>query len=195
VRAERSLVGLLLALAACVREPKSPSSGTSTRTVTVADAGGDVDPVRVYAAGISNGGIMAYRLACATRLFAAIGPDSATRLGDCPNPAPVSVLHIHGTADENIPDVVARRREIDRCPSPATSTSGPVTTSIARCPDGRTVELVTITGAGHQWPGAAGTRLDRHVPGIDPPPRTRSGGSSPPTPPRLDPKGRRSFRR
>jgi polyhydroxybutyrate depolymerase len=28
-----------------------------------------------------------------------------------------------------------------------------VTTSIAACLDGRTVELITIAGAGHQWPG------------------------------------------
>jgi len=38
---------------------------------------GGVDPSRVYATGISNGGLMAYRLACDTDLFAAIGPDSA----------------------------------------------------------------------------------------------------------------------
>src|SRR5690349_3347538 len=62
-----------------------------------------IDPNRVYATGISNGGLMAYRLACDTSLFAAIGPDSATLLGDCPSPHPVSVLAIHGTADHNVP--------------------------------------------------------------------------------------------
>src|SRR5690349_7481432 len=62
-----------------------------------------IDPNRVYATGISNGGLMVYRLACDTSLFAAIGPDSATLLGDCPSPKPVSVIHIHGTADHNIP--------------------------------------------------------------------------------------------
>ena len=62
-----------------------------------------VDPHRVFATGISNGGMMAYRLACDTTLFAAIGPDSATLMGPCPHPAPVSVIHIHGTADHNIP--------------------------------------------------------------------------------------------
>jgi polyhydroxybutyrate depolymerase len=62
-----------------------------------------VDANRVYATGISNGGIMAYTLACRTSVFAAIGPDSATELGDCPSPAPVSVIAIHGTADKNIP--------------------------------------------------------------------------------------------
>ncbi|ERR1017187_577005 len=31
---------------------------------------------------------------------------------------------------------------------------GVVTTSTASCPDSRTVELITIAGAGGQWPGA-----------------------------------------
>jgi polyhydroxybutyrate depolymerase len=32
--------------------------------------------------------------------------------------------------------------------------TGVVTTSVARCPGGRTVELITIKGAGQQWPGS-----------------------------------------
>ena len=35
-----------------------------------------VDASRVYATGISNGGMMSYALACNTGTFAAIGPDS-----------------------------------------------------------------------------------------------------------------------
>ncbi len=61
-----------------------------------------IDTRRTYATGISNGGMLSYRLACDTRLFAAIGPDSATLLGPCPGPAPTSVIHIHGTADTTI---------------------------------------------------------------------------------------------
>lgn len=146
-----------------------------------------VDPARVYATGISNGGMFAYRLACDTTLFAAIGPDSATLLGDCPHPAPLSVIHIHGTADQNIPydggqgtgfaridgpavpAVVASWRAVDRCPAAETSTSGAVARSVASCPDGRSVELVTIAGAGHQWPGAASKPLVQKLLGTDPP--------------------------
>lgn len=130
-----------------------------------------IDPDRVYATGISNGGMMAYRLACDTTIFAAIGPDSATMLGPCRSPAPLSVIHIHGTADRNIPyrggpgDGVARIdgppvptlnatwRATDHCAAPAVTRAGAVTTSVARCPGGRAVELITIAGAGHQWPG------------------------------------------
>ncbi len=69
-----------------------------------------VDACRVYATGISNGGIMAYDLACHTTIFAAIGPDSATELGGCPDPATLSVIAVHGTADKNIPYARRRRR-------------------------------------------------------------------------------------
>jgi polyhydroxybutyrate depolymerase len=142
---------------------------------------------RVYGTGISNGGIMAYALACHTTIFAAIGPDSATELGSCRAPAPISVIHIHGTADHNIPynggpgDGVAHIdgppvpalsaswRRIDRCAAPVVKTIGAVTTSTASCPAGRTVELITIAGAGHQWPGAVPDPLAQRLLGLDPP--------------------------
>ena len=146
-----------------------------------------IDPARIYATGISNGGIMAYRLACDTDLFAAIGPDSATLLGTCPTPKPVSVLHIHGTADTRIPynggegegsahidgpavqTVVATWRTVDGCGQPSVSTAGKVTTSTASCPGGRTVELISIAGAGHQWPGGAPRPVRETLLGTDPP--------------------------
>ncbi|GAA2016143.1 PHB depolymerase family esterase [Catenulispora yoronensis] len=143
-----------------------------TAAVRATEAEIPIDASRVYATGISNGGIMAYRLACDTDLFAAIGPDSATQLGPCPAPKPVSVLHIHGTADTRIrynggegegtahingpavPTVIAGWRATDACAAPTSATQGPVTMSTATCPDGRSVELITISGAGHQWPGS-----------------------------------------
>ena len=146
-----------------------------------------IDPARIYATGISNGGIMAYRLACDTDLFAAIGPDSATLLGTCPTPKPVSVLHIHGTADTRIPydggegegyahidgpavqTVVATWRTVDGCGQPSVSTAGKVTTSTALCSGGRTVELISIAGAGHQWPGSAQKPVRETLLGTDPP--------------------------
>ncbi len=146
-----------------------------------------IDKRRVYATGISNGGIMAYTLACRTTLFAAIGPDSATQLGPCAAPAPLSIIHIHGTADTRIPydggrgqgvahidgpaipALSATWRAIDACRPPTITTVGPVTTSVAQCPSGRTVELVTISGAGHQWPGGQpGTAIQKLL-GADPP--------------------------
>lgn len=129
-----------------------------------------VDPARVYVTGISNGGIMAYTLACHTGIFAAIGPDAATQLDPCPSPHPTSVLHIHGTGDQNIryeggrgagvahidgppvPKLNAFWRNVDHCAPPSASTEGKLTKSTADCPDNRSVVLVTVDGGGHQWP-------------------------------------------
>ncbi|MFY1689764.1 alpha/beta hydrolase family esterase [Plantactinospora sp. WMMB782] len=140
-----------------------------------------VDPNRVYVTGISNGGMLAYRLGCESTTFAAIGPVAATRLGDCPSPAPISLIHIHGSADRTVPygggpgkrdnggtgdrpvkmdgpavpELVAQWRRTGGCAEPTVGSSGPVTTSESTCPGGRAVRLVTVDGAGHQWPGAA----------------------------------------
>lgn len=64
-----------------------------------------LDRSRVYATGISNGAMMAYRLACdAPGDIAAIIPVSGTlALNSCPGAKSVPVLHIHGGKDSNVP--------------------------------------------------------------------------------------------
>ena len=145
----------------------------------VNDVGANVgiDANRVYATGISNGGMMSYALACNTGTFAAIGPDSATQLDACAAPHPTSVMHIHGTADRLIrydgepgvgvaridgppvPDLNAFWRGVDQCAPPVTTTDGPVTTSTADCPESRSVVLKTVDGGGHEWPSFATAAL------------------------------------
>lgn len=69
-------------------------------TVTSAYA---VDPARVYLVGHSNGGFMAYRMACehASEITAIVSlAGAATNVAsDCSPARPVSVLQIHGTDD------------------------------------------------------------------------------------------------
>ena len=66
----------------------------------------DVDPARTYLVGHSNGGFMAYRLAChhADRFAALISMAGATfdNADDCAPSEPVSVLQLHGDADTAI---------------------------------------------------------------------------------------------
>ncbi len=74
----------------------------------IAAKGTPLDRRRIFAAGISNGGFMSFRLACeATDLFAAVAPVSATMPADlgarCEPTAPVAVLVINGTADPIVP--------------------------------------------------------------------------------------------
>lgn len=158
----------------CGRSSKEGVDDVGFISAAVSDVGANlaVDRSRIYATGISNGGMMSYALACNTGLFAAIGPDSATQL-TCPSPHPTSVLHIHGTADRMIPydgspgagvahidgppvpDLNAFWRNVDQCADPTTTTAGAVTTSTAACADGRAVELMTVAGGGHEWPDFA----------------------------------------
>lgn len=60
-----------------------------------------IDSKRIYATGISNGGQMAYRLACElSDQIAAIAPvASAGVLDECRPSRPVPIIHFHGTAD------------------------------------------------------------------------------------------------
>jgi len=159
--------------------------GFLVRLVGVLEARYRVDPRRAYATGISNGGLMAYVLACrAAGTFAAIGPVAATLdVASCSPTRPVSVLHIHGSADENIPfaggrgakgvtgnvwrsvpDTIRRWRRLDRCRPPTERRKGDVAVSRSECAAGAAVELDLIRGGGHSWPG--GRRMS---PLLDPP--------------------------
>jgi polyhydroxybutyrate depolymerase len=62
-----------------------------------------IDPTRVYVMGHSNGGFMSYRAACdlagrVTAVAVVSGAD-APAADDCAPSQPVSVLHVHGSAD------------------------------------------------------------------------------------------------
>ena len=127
-----------------------------------------INRARVYAAGMSNGGIMSYTLACATDIFAAIGPVAGIQLTPCRSPHPTSVMAVHGTADRlvpygggqgfsfinspSVPDVNAFWRSVDQCGAPAITTNGPVITSTAACADNRGAVLITVDQGGHEWP-------------------------------------------
>ena len=136
-----------------------------------------VSPDRTFGTGMSNGAMMIYRLACETSPFAAIAPVAGTIVTPCDDPAPASVLHIHGLDDGSvrmdgepgdgvgdvdgmpIADVNALWREADGCGEPVTTEEPPVTTSTSACADGRTVTLITVAGGEHAWPEFATSRI------------------------------------
>lgn len=172
----------------CCGEPGRRGTNDVTVIEAIVDAIAaalPVDPARVYATGMSNGAMMSYRLACDSTRFAAVAPVAGTLMGDCPAPKPVSLLHIHGLADDNVPfdgrpgtgfakvDGPPVPTSIDAwrapCAAPAETTAGPVTTAKATCPDGREVTLITTAGAGHQWPGGESKPVLEKAMGIDPP--------------------------
>ena len=145
------------------------------------EANFQVDRARVYATGISNGGMMAYLSACALAdRFAAIAVVAGElTTADCRPTRPVSVIVIHGTADQNLPydggvgaKALARHavrsvrfavdfwRMHDGCRDAAVSErAGTVMRERYACASGSEVELITVEGGGHSWPG--GARLAR----------------------------------
>jgi len=151
-----------------------------------------IDQRRIFLSGISNGAAMSYRYACAGPIaVGAIGSVSGTMPGGCSSPKPVSVLEIHGLKDRNIPfaggsgskgvtkiDWPAVQESLDvfrqagRCGPAKTHVENVVTTSTSACARGNEVSLITISDAGHQWPGAEANRpLARLLLDLDPPSR------------------------
>ncbi len=142
----------------------------------------DIDPKRIYATGFSNGAILTYRLACEmAEQIAAIGPVSATQaledMQACRPARPVPVIHFHGTDDEPNPydggvtpgsvqfisvnDQISFWVVANGCPLEAQQT---VSRSIIHdiyspCQGGASVELYTITGGKHAWPGGEAVSL------------------------------------
>ncbi len=63
-----------------------------------------IDPLRIYAAGFGNGGMMAHRLACeASEEVAAVAVVGGALLARCQPAQPVSVVIIHGAKDPWVP--------------------------------------------------------------------------------------------
>lgn len=140
-----------------------------------------IDASRVYAAGHSNGGIMAYRLACElSDRIVAVGVQSAS-LGfrPCSPQRPVSLIHIHGSADRNVPvaggtgdrsvsrtefapvlDGVTSLAAADGCPGRPTVMDSVAGSAVSvdlwqPCRDESVVEYVLVDGASHAWMGHA----------------------------------------
>jgi polyhydroxybutyrate depolymerase len=141
-----------------------------------------VDPRRVFAAGLSNGGMMSYRLATEmSDRIAAIAAVGGTLTVRNPQPArAVPAIHFHGTDDRIVPYTGPVRRH----PSGISFQSVPETIAawvkLTGCPDrpvvqevpdqfddgtkvkittygpgrqGAEVVLVDVNGGGHTWPG------------------------------------------
>ena len=138
-----------------------------------------IDARRVYATGLSGGGRTASQLACdASATFAAVAPVAGLRHPTpCPTRRAVPVIAFHGTADPvdpydghgqaywtySVPDAAAMWAHQDGCSATPTTHpgSGYVQSVYGNCADGSSVQLYSMTGAGHEWPG--GPTLPRAV--------------------------------
>jgi polyhydroxybutyrate depolymerase len=138
-----------------------------------------IDRQRVYVAGFSDGGRMAYRAACElSDRVAAIGVVAGSlRVADCRPAYPVSLVAIHGTLDDEVPydeklpdggdsAAIARNHHLppslrfwgalSGCSSYAQyALSAHVTMGTFGGCRGNEVMLYSIVGGAHGWPHAA----------------------------------------
>ncbi len=136
-----------------------------------------VDPRRIYVAGFSDGGRMAYRVACElSPVVAAIGVASGSLKDEhCAPSQPVPVIAFHGTGDQDVPyadsALTAKPAKapagaaslppsiqfwstIDRCTGVVVRREAPhVTRATFRPCAGAEVVLYTIEEGLHAWPG------------------------------------------
>lgn len=138
----------------------------------------NIDPARIYANGLSNGGGMSYLLACTmSERIAAAGSVAGAYLypqDDCTPARPVPLILFHGTADPVVPysggpshsfDVpfpfipawVKGYAAVNQCgltpelfPSSGNDISG---MRYTRCDQDAEVVFYSIAGGGHSWPG------------------------------------------
>jgi polyhydroxybutyrate depolymerase len=133
-------------------------------------ARGCADPTRVYAVGVSNGGGFATRLGCerSDRIAAVVSVAGFYGgLAPCRPDRPVSLLEIHGTADQIVPYGAAAaggvlgwvrewasRNGCRSGPRRSVAAARVVRLDWSRCLAGTSVAHLAIVAGRHQWPGA-----------------------------------------
>ena len=137
----------------------------------------NIDPARIYANGISNGGGMTFVLSCTlSDRIAAFGTVAAAHTlpwSWCSDRRPAPLVAFHGTADPDIPynggtswlardsfpNVLAwtknwsRRNGCAATPVDSRVAAGVTRREYTACAAGASVVLYTVAGGGHTWPG------------------------------------------
>jgi polyhydroxybutyrate depolymerase len=154
-----------------------------SQLIDTLEASYNIDPTRIYANGLSNGGGMSFALSCTlSDRIAAVGMVAAAQTlpwNWCTDHRQVPMIAFHGTADPAVPynggsswvtsrpfpnvqRWVANWARRNRCgANPVESTVAVDVTRRAYtgCVDDAAVVLYTVQGGGHTWPG--GTPLPK----------------------------------
>jgi len=139
----------------------------------------NIDRNRIYATGMSNGGLMAYRLACEMsdvfKAIAAVAGTDNTR--SCKPKKPVSILHMHATNDTHVvytggagpktrdksmvtdftsvAETVSKWVRLNGCtatPRRILEKAGAYCEVYAPCQGNAEVQLCVTESGGHSWP-------------------------------------------
>lgn len=147
-----------------------------------------IDKRRVFATGMSNGGMMSYRLACEmpgtfSAIAAVAGTDNTLT---CAPALPVSILHIHAKNDDrvlfnggagdkfrdeskvtdftSVPATIAKWIDLNKCSGnshPVLNKPGAYCEQYSHCKGGTAVQLCVTETGGHSWPGGSKPRADK----------------------------------
>jgi polyhydroxybutyrate depolymerase len=160
----------------CGQAIADPDDDVAFTRSMITSIGGDycVDAKRTFSAGFSNGGFFSYYLACELAdKIAAVAPVSGglrIEVSACKPARPVPLFAVHGTNDVVVPfnggglgnakpvsTSIDAFKTLNGCAAGAGTvvfTKDDVScTKWSGCTAGADVELCTVTGGGHQWPG------------------------------------------
>lgn len=164
------------------RDKGSDDVGFARAVVAAVQARFKTDPARVFATGMSNGGMMSHRLACeAADLFRAVAAVAGTdATASCTPSKPIPVLHIHAKDDTHVlfnggagpdafrdtskvmdfvsvPETISRWTKRNQCtaaPQRTLEKTGAWCETTSGCAGGVQVQLCVTEAGGHSWPGA-----------------------------------------
>lgn len=144
-----------------------------------------IDKNKIFATGMSNGGMMSYRLACELSdtfkgIAAVAGTDNTTH---CTPKNPISILHIHAKNDDHVlfnggsgngvkdktqvtdfnsvPNTVAKWVKLNGCqevPKRILEKEGAYCDLYQSCKNNTQVQLCVTATGGHSWPGGEKVR-------------------------------------
>ena len=140
-----------------------------------------IDEKKVFATGMSNGGMMSYRLACEmSDVFTAVAPVAGTdNTIDCKPVRPISLLHIHAQNDDHVlfnggigkganedkaaitdfnsvPASITKWVQLNSCkstPQRVLQKTGAYCDEYTGCKKNVSVKLCVTEMGGHSWPG------------------------------------------
>lgn len=158
------------------RDSQSDDVGFIKKIVAEMKTKANINSKRIYADGMSNGGMMSYRLACElTDTFAAIASVAGTDgTQQCQPSQPISIIHIHALNDDHVlfnggsgiqstthadfvsvPNTIAKWVKLNACnatPQRVLEVKGAYCDAYS-CQNNSQVELCVTESGGHSWPG------------------------------------------
>jgi polyhydroxybutyrate depolymerase len=124
-----------------------------------------IDPKRIYAAGLSNGGFMSHRLACErANVFAAVAPVAAyNTMTTCDPARAIPMISFNGTKDplvnyglsQGSSSAWVTRNGCNATPTETFKNGDSHCDTYSGCTGGGEIVFCTVDDGGHTWPGGA----------------------------------------